>query len=96
MTSAAYAAGPVGYLLVGPLVDWVGVRPAFLVLAGALLAIAVLSVALPSIHLLDGSPVYPPAPSLKPHEGSVPLGEQWLAAATERTTPPDDPADIRP
>ena len=38
LTSAAYAAGPIGYLIVGPLVEGLGLRPAFLQLDADLLA----------------------------------------------------------
>jgi MFS family permease len=39
--SAALAAGPVGYLVTGPLVELIGVRPTFLLLAGIFLLCAV-------------------------------------------------------
>jgi MFS family permease len=54
MSSSAYAAGPAGFLLAGPLVQWLGVKPAFLLLATAFLAIAVSACALPVLHELDG------------------------------------------
>ncbi len=53
MGSSAYAAGPAGFLLAGPLVQWLGVKPAFLVLASAFLAIAVAACALPVLRELD-------------------------------------------
>ncbi|RKN48234.1 MFS transporter [Micromonospora endolithica] len=84
MTSFSYAAGPAGYLLAGPLVEWLGVRTAFLVLAGALLAATVVAAPLPVLRALDQPPRYPPAPSGGPSgrtEGPVPLGEQWIPSA---------------
>ncbi len=53
MSSSAYAAGPAGFLLAGPLVQWLGVKPAFLILACAFLAIALLTWALPVLGELD-------------------------------------------
>ena len=55
MTSTAYAAGPVGFLLAGPLVDAFGVRPAFMVTAGLLVVLAVGSTLSPSLRQLDRS-----------------------------------------
>ena len=52
-TSIAYVAGPAGYLLVGPLIDRVGLRQAFLLLAGGLLAVAVGSFAVTAFKGLD-------------------------------------------
>ncbi|GAB3151247.1 MFS transporter [Micromonospora sonneratiae] len=91
MTSSAYAAGPAGYLLAGPLVEWLGVRPAFLVLAVALLVVALVAIPLPSLQALDEPPIHPPAPVTAPlDEGPVPLGEQWISTA--RRDRPDDRA----
>jgi MFS family permease len=56
MGSSAYAAGPAGFLLAGPLVQWLGVKPAFVLLASAFLGIALLTAALPVLHELDGDP----------------------------------------
>ena len=55
MTSTAYAAGPVGFLLAGPLVDAFGVRPAFMVTAGLLVVLAIGSAFSPSLRRLDRS-----------------------------------------
>jgi len=55
-TSIAYGAGPAGYLLVGPLIDWVGLRGTFLLLAGGLVVVAVASFAVRSFAALDGAP----------------------------------------
>ena len=49
-TSIAYAAGPAGYLLVGPLIERLGVRGAFLLLAGGLVVVAVASFAVARIQ----------------------------------------------
>ncbi|MEH0985558.1 MFS transporter [Micromonospora sp. CPCC 205556] len=84
MTSFAYAAGPAGYLLAGPLVEWLGLRSAFLVLAAALLLAAVIAAPLPVLRMLDEPPRYPPAPpgsTSGATEGPVPLGEQWAPSA---------------
>lgn len=53
MGSAAYAAGPVGYLATGPLIDRFGDGPVFLGLAVLLLALSVGAWFLPSLHGLD-------------------------------------------
>lgn len=53
MASSAYAAGPVGYLLAGPLIDRLGIQPAFLLLASLLTLIALSSLAIPSLRELD-------------------------------------------
>ncbi len=53
MTSTAYAAGPVGFLVAGPVVDAYGVRVAFLGTAGLLVLLAIGSVLSPSLRLLD-------------------------------------------
>ncbi|MBO4209373.1 MFS transporter [Micromonospora echinofusca] len=84
MTSFTYAAGPAGYLLAGPLVEWLGLRAAFLVLAGALLVAALAAVPMRVLHALDDPPRYPPAPpggTTGRTEGPVPLGEQWAPTA---------------
>lgn len=57
MTSTAYAAGPVGLLVVGPLVDATSVRTAFLVAAGALVLLAVGSALSSTLRALDHGPV---------------------------------------
>ncbi|MGN9811860.1 MFS transporter [Micromonospora sp. BQ11] len=84
MTSFAYAAGPAGYLLAGPLVEWLGVRTAFLTLAGAVLVAAVAAAPVRALRMLDDPPLYPPAPpgeTPDPTQGPVPLGEQSVPAA---------------
>jgi MFS family permease len=53
LTSIAYAAGPVGFLLVGPLIELVGLRTAFLVLALVLVAVACTAPFLRALSGLD-------------------------------------------
>ncbi len=53
LTSVAYAAGPAGYLLAGPLIEAVGLRAAFLVFAGGLVAVAVGSIRVGALAGLD-------------------------------------------
>ena len=53
MTSTAYAAGPVGLLAVGPLIDSAGIGTAFVVMACMLGLLAVGAVLSPSLRLLD-------------------------------------------
>jgi MFS family permease len=55
-TSIAYAAGPAGYLLVGPLIGRIGLRSTFLVLAGGLLVVAVGSIGVKGFKELDAPP----------------------------------------
>ena len=59
MTSMTYAAGPVGFMLAGPMIDAFGLRATFLVLAVPILLIGVITSALPSLRELDGAPVSP-------------------------------------
>ncbi|MER7330848.1 MULTISPECIES: MFS transporter [unclassified Micromonospora] len=90
MTSFTYAAGPAGYLLAGPLVEWLGLRPAFLLLAGALLVAALVAAPLPVLRALDDPPRHAPAPpggTSGRVEGPLPLGEQWAPSA--HRDPPD-------
>ena len=57
MTSMAYAAGPVGFMIAGPLVDAFGLRFAFLALALPVLVIALLCPWVPAFRELDvGAP----------------------------------------
>jgi MFS family permease len=53
MTSLAYAAGPLGFMLAGPLTDAAGLRMTFLVLAIPMIAIGLLSLRLSSLRELD-------------------------------------------
>ena len=54
-TSSAYAAGPLGLLLVGPLVDHLGVQGTFMALALALTVVGLGTIALPGLRDLDRS-----------------------------------------
>lgn len=53
MTSMAYAAGPVGFMLAGPLVDAFGLKVAFLSLAVPVLVIAMVLPWIPALRELD-------------------------------------------
>jgi MFS family permease len=57
MTSLAYAAGPLGFTLAGPLTDAAGPRTTFLVLAIPMTVIGLVSLGLPSLRDLDRAPV---------------------------------------
>ncbi|MGL5808948.1 MAG: MFS transporter, partial [Nocardioides sp.] len=57
MGSAAYVAGPLGYLVAGPLIDAIGVRSTFLGIAVVLLAVTICSAFLRSLRGLDDPPV---------------------------------------
>jgi MFS family permease len=53
MTSTAYAAGPLGYLLAGPLIDSLGIRTTFFALAIPVVVLSVICFALPALKQLD-------------------------------------------
>jgi MFS family permease len=53
MTSLAFAAGPLGFMLAGPLTDATGLRMTFLVLAIPMIAIGLISLRLSSLRELD-------------------------------------------
>lgn len=53
MTSMAYAAGPVGFVIAGPLVDAFGITTAFLALALPVLGIAIVCLGIPALRELD-------------------------------------------
>jgi H+ antiporter protein len=55
MTSLAYAAGPLGFTLAGPLVNTFGLRTTFLALAIPMIVIGLVSLGLPSLYELDRS-----------------------------------------
>src|SRR5271156_4696294 len=63
MTSLAYAAGPLGFMLAGPLTDATGLQMTFLVLAIPLIAIGLVSLRLSSLRELDESPGPGPGPT---------------------------------
>lgn len=53
MSSLAYAAGPLGYLLAGPLIDRLGLRTTFLLLAALITLVAIAGLLVRSLHELD-------------------------------------------
>lgn len=53
LTSAAYVSGPVGYLISGPMVEYLGLQEAFLIMAAGVTAVAVWSWFLPSLRHMD-------------------------------------------
>jgi MFS family permease len=67
MGSAAYAAGPLGYLVAGPLVQGWGAQAVFVLLAVLLLIVSVATVFLPALHGLDDPAV--PGSAARPHPG---------------------------
>jgi MFS family permease len=78
MTSTAYAAGPLGYLAAGPLVEWIGVQGTLFVMCGLLLAISLLAMPSRSLREMDAPPPYPPSPE-DSLAGPLPLGDQAIA-----------------
>jgi MFS family permease len=86
MTSSAYAAGPVGYLLAGLLVERFGVRPAFLAMAGGLLLVALASVPVRSLRDLD-------APTGRPHERVTRRGPLPVCEGAAVPSPQPRPVD---
>ncbi|NTY60010.1 MFS transporter [Mycolicibacterium sphagni] len=63
MTSMTYAAGPIGFMLAGPLVDAFGLKVTFLVLAVPILVIGLLCPWLPALRELDDEPEAQPTPA---------------------------------
>lgn len=59
MSSFAYAAGPLGYLLVGPLIDQLGLQTVFFVLSGLVVALAIATALTRPLHLLDAPAPFP-------------------------------------
>ena len=64
MTSLAFAAGPLGLLVAGPLTDAAGLKVAFLALALPILLIGLIAARLPSLREVDRAPEFAvdPAP----------------------------------
>jgi H+ antiporter protein len=56
MTSLAFAAGPLGFMLAGPLTDAAGLQTTFLVLSIPMVVIGLVSFGLPALRDLDDSP----------------------------------------
>jgi MFS family permease len=59
LTSLAYAAGPIGFLVVGPLIEVVGLRPAFMILALIVVAVALAAPFMRPLRGLDAMPAGP-------------------------------------
>jgi MFS family permease len=57
LTSVGFAAGSLGFLVIGPLVQFAGLQPTFLALAGCVLAVTLASLLVASLHALDRPPV---------------------------------------
>lgn len=53
ISSIDYAAGPLGYLIIGPLIQAIGLQPAFMALAVGVLLTAVVAVFMPSLRGMD-------------------------------------------
>jgi MFS family permease len=65
MSSAAYAAGPLGYLVAGPAIEAWGAQVVFVGLAGALLVTCLASAFMPELRGLDDPPI--PGSAANPH-----------------------------
>ena len=61
LTSLAYASGPLGFLVVGPLIEWIGLRATFLALAIVLVGVALAAPFVRALQALD-PPGGAPAP----------------------------------
>ncbi len=57
MGSSAYAAGPLGYLVAGPLIEWIGVRNTFITMAVALFGAVLMTLFMRELKGLDDEPV---------------------------------------
>jgi MFS family permease len=82
MGSAAYAAGPIGYLVAGPLIDKYGDGPVFLALAVLLLILSVGAAFMSSLRGLDDA-----APALDENGFALDprdLDPDWRTAEAER------------
>jgi MFS family permease len=53
LTSAAYVAGPIGYLISGPMVEYLGLQRAFLIMAAGVTGVALWAWFLPSLRHMD-------------------------------------------
>ena len=62
VTSVGFAAGSLGFLVIGPLVQSVGLKPTFIGLAIVLLLAALASIPARALHKLD-APVSAPEPA---------------------------------
>jgi hypothetical protein len=56
MGSLAYAAGPLGLILAGPLADTAGLQATFFALSAPMLLVAAIAFVMPSLRELDRDP----------------------------------------
>ncbi len=84
VTSAGYAAGPLGYLVAGPLVEWLGLQGAFAVVIGSVVAAGAATLFMPSLRQLDD--LQPPADAAPGDE--PPDGDAAPPAGRSLTWPP--------
>lgn len=94
ITSAEYAAGPVGYLLVGAATERFGVQPTFLAIGAAIMVVALVGLAVRPLRELDSLPEEVDQP-----HGAESALEAALDAATAGPVPlvlpPRDPETLR-
>lgn len=57
LTSAAFVAGPIGYVVAGPAIEILGVQEAFMVMALVVLAVGISALFLPGLRGMDDPPV---------------------------------------
>ena len=85
ITSAEYAAGPFGYLIVGAATERFGVQPTFLAVGATVLAVAVAALAVRPLDELDRLPE--PTEGGDPHGGTADAVEAALDLATSGPLP---------
>ena len=76
LISVEFAAGPLGYLAAGPLVERFGLRPTFVVLSLGLVLVTLFAIPAKGLRRLDDEPLYAAAP--EPGHDPAPLGEQSI------------------
>ena len=54
--SAEYLMGPIGYLIAGPLVQAIGLQPAFMIMAGGVLLVGLIAIFVQSLRGMDDTP----------------------------------------
>jgi MFS family permease len=87
ITSAEYAAGPFGYLIVGLATERFGVQPTFLAIAAVIMIVALASLGVRALRQLDDLPDrLPDAPEVAPGDAAARL-EAALDVATSGTLP---------
>lgn len=107
LNSIGYAAGPVGYLLVGPFVEWFGLETTFLVVGLSVLAVALLAIPVRGLHefddlpstAVDGAASAPSDPGVPgaagaPAVGVVPAGELLVGSAAAAEVDPADAGGV--